>query len=198
MEVDPRGESLEHVRALLGNLESDERALHLHARLSLSQKPKDSLILLFVDQFEELMTLCRDDKEREQFLLNLRYASTLSGGRIITVITMRADFMARAAAHRNLAEMLSGHQFVVSPMDRLDLRRAIEEPAVLVGMSFEHGLVDRILDDAGHEPGVLPLLEDTLMQLYQKRDSKGVVTQHAYQELGGVQGGRESIRRAIA
>jgi len=53
--------------------------------------------------------------------------------------------MARAAAHRNLAEMMSGHQFLLSPMDTLDLRRAIEEPAVFADMSFEHGLVDRIL-----------------------------------------------------
>jgi WD40 repeat protein len=188
MGADPSGGSVEHIRALLYSLESDERALHLHTRLSLSQKPKNSLLLLFVDQFEEIMTLCKDDKEREQFLLNLRYASTLSDGRIITVITMRADFMARAATHRNLAEMLSGHQFVVSPMDSLDLRRAIEEPALLIDMSFEHGLVDRILEDAGQEPGVLPLLEDMLLQLCQKRDSKGVVTQQAYQELGGVHG----------
>jgi WD40 repeat protein len=187
-ETDPNARSVEHIRGLLDNLESDERAFHLYARLSLSQKPKNSFLFLFVDQFEELMTLCRDDEEREQFLLNLRYASTLSGGRIIIMITMRADFMARAAVHRNLAEMLSGHQFVVSPMDDMDLRRAIEEPATLVGMSFEHGLVDRILEDTGQESGVLPLLEDMLLQLCQKRDSEGVVTQQAYQELGGVHG----------
>jgi WD40 repeat protein/energy-coupling factor transporter ATP-binding protein EcfA2 len=181
-------DSLERVRVLLSSLESDERSLHLYTHLSLSGKPKNTLLFLFIDQFEEIMTLCKEDKEREQFLLNLRYASTISGGRIVTLITMRADFMGRAAAQRNLAEMLSGHQFVVTNMTDTDLQRAIEEPAMLVGLKFEKGLVERILKEVGHEPGALPLLEDALMQLYENRNAENVATLQAYQQLGGVHG----------
>lgn len=180
--------SLEHCTELLCKLESDERALHLHTRLALASKPKNSHLLLFVDQFEEIMTLCKDSREREQFLLNLRYSSTTSDGSIIIVITMRADFVGRAAAFQNLAEMLSGNEFVVGTMDTREMRNAIEEPAALAHMRFEDGLVARILTDAGEEPGALPLLEETLTQLYQKRGLDGIVTQQAYQELGGVHG----------
>jgi WD40 repeat protein len=186
--ADPESDLLENATSLLTGLKSDEGTLHLFTRLAISKKPKNTHVFLFIDQFEEIMTLCRDDAEREQFLLNLRYVLTITGGRVVIVITMRADFMGRAATHRNLAEMLSGHQFVVSPMDDLELRQVIEEPAMLVGLEFEKGLVERILEDVGHEPGTLPLLEDALMQLCDKSRDENVATLRAYQELGGVHG----------
>lgn len=186
--VDPNSNPIEHAPALLSRLKSDEWALHFYIRLLLSEKPKHTLCLLFIDQFEEIMTLCCDEQERQQFLLNLRYAATNSEGRVVTVLTMRADFMERAAAERNLAEMLSGHHLVVSPMDDTDLRRAIEEPAMLVGLRFEKGLVELILEEVGHEPGALPLLEDALTQLYEHRSPKNFASLQTYQEIGGVHG----------
>lgn len=49
-------------------------------------------------------------------------------------------------------------------MTRQELRRAIEEPARGKGVIFEPGLVERLLDDVGDEPGNLPLLQFTLTQ----------------------------------
>jgi hypothetical protein len=101
---------------------------------------------------------------------------------------MRLDFMPQAADYTELAEILSGHQFLVSPMDDGDLRRVIEEPARLVGSSFEYGLVDTILRDVGREPGALPLLEHALLQVWERRSPDQVMTLQAYWDSEGVQG----------
>ncbi len=176
------------VLQLLHGLEADERALHLQARLLLKERSNGIRLFILIDQFEEVLTLCHDQGERKRFIDNLRYASTVAGGQTIVLITMRADFLARAAEYTDLAEMLSGHQFIVSPMDDADLRRVIENPGRLVGLDIENGLTERILKDVSHEPGILPLLEDTLLQLCEKRRSDNVMTLQAYEESGGVHG----------
>src|SRR5262245_41448232 len=106
----------------------------------------------------------------------------------MVVLTLRADFFPQAAEYPPLAELLSNHQFIVSLMEAEDLQRVIEEPARLVGVTLAPGLTEQMLRDAGREPGILPLLEHTLLQLWQKRRSDNVLTLAAYQEIGGVQG----------
>jgi hypothetical protein len=61
----------------------------------------------------------------------------------VVVLTMRADFYGKCAAHPGLAAALSDHQVLVGPMTEDELRRAIERPARLVGCEFEPGLVER-------------------------------------------------------
>lgn len=175
-------------RQLIKDFNDGETALHLFARLLLKSQPLDAQLFLLVDQFEEVFTLCQDADERAQFIKNIRYAGTIDGGRTVIVPTMRADFLTRAAESPDLAELLSTHQFIVNPMETDELRRAIEEPARLTGLRFEPGLVERILNDVGHEPGALPLLQHALFELCEKRNSENVMTAQAYEHSGGVQG----------
>lgn len=182
---------------LINDFKTTETALHLFARLLLRTQSADARLFLLVDQFEEVFTLCQDAAERAQFVKNLRYAGTIDGGRVVIVPTMRADFLARAAESPDLAELLSTHQFIVNPMEPGELRRAIEEPAQLVGLRFEPGLVERILSDVGREPGALPLLEHALRELFEKRSSENVMTVQAYEQSGGVQGALSQKAEAI-
>jgi hypothetical protein len=179
---------LEQMPVLLKSLASDERALHWHVRLALTEQPHEARFCIIVDQFEEVFTLCQDREEREQFIHILRYATILAGGQTVVVITLRADFLTRAAEYPSLAEMLSSYQFIVSLMDDDDLQQAIAAPAQLVGSQLEEGLVDVILRDVGHEPGLLPLMEHALTQLWEKRRHDHLMTLQAYSEIGGVQG----------
>jgi hypothetical protein len=110
------------------------------------------------------------------------------GGQAIVIPTLRADFIARAAEQGALAELLSGHQFLVSPMEAEDLLRVVEEPARLVGARLEDGLAKQMLHDTGHEPGVLPLLEHALLQMWEHRRPDNVLTFAAYTDIGGSQG----------
>jgi hypothetical protein len=72
-------------------------------------------------------------------------------------------------------------------MTREELQRAIVEPARKVGLTFEEGLVEDILDDVGSEPGNLPLLEFVLAMLWERRRGGGM-HHAAYQAIGKVQG----------
>ena len=72
-------------------------------------------------------------------------------------------------------------------MDREGLRQAIEEPARLAGLEFEQGLVATIVEDVEGQPGALPLLEHSLLELWQRRRA-GMLTLEGYRESGGVSG----------
>ena len=60
----------------------------------------------------------------------------------------------------------------MGPMNREELRSAIEKPAEMQGAAFEPGLVERMLDDVGEKPGNLPLLEFTLTLLWEQQDRR--------------------------
>jgi hypothetical protein len=52
---------------------------------------------VLVDQFEEVFTLCNDESDRRDLIANLLHAATVAVGRVIVVLTMRADFYPRCA-----------------------------------------------------------------------------------------------------
>ena len=45
----------------------------------------------------------------------------------------------------------------------------LQQPARVAGLKLDDGLAERILDDAGTEPGALPLLEFALTRLWDTR-----------------------------
>ncbi|WP_344396312.1 SUMF1/EgtB/PvdO family nonheme iron enzyme [Streptomyces vastus] len=150
----------------------------------------DRPLLVFADQFEELFTHCRDRQDIEQFLDHLAdFAQEHPGGtsRAKAVLTLRGDFYGRAIAHRRFSDVLQDHVINLPPMNRAELRSAIVEPARARQLDLEDGLVDRILDDVGSEPGNLPLLEFALTLLWD-RQSSGKLTHTAYEAVGEVVG----------
>src|SRR5262249_13587498 len=60
---------------------------------------------------------------------------------------------------------------------------------------FERGLVDRLLADAADEPGVLPMLQETMLQLWSKMHRR-LLTLADYEALG--EGGRSGLAVAIS
>ncbi len=154
----------------------------------LEKQPGTDRLLLVVDQWEELYTLCRDDGAARAFVDQLLDAST--GSRLSVVITLRGDFFGHALGDRRLSDRLQNGMVTIGPMTRDELRAAIVEPAKKVKLRFEDGLDTRILSDLGEEPGNLPLLEFLLTELWHRR--RGSMLLHeAYGAIGGV-------RRAIA
>lgn len=167
------------------SMQVDQRTLHTAVRLALANRSSSVRFLIVVDQFEELFTLCPNEKERQCFLANLLYASGVVEGRITAVLAMRADFYARTVTYPELADRIADHQVAVTPMLRDELLQAIESPAHRVGLTFDTGLVDTIVEDVLGEPGVLPLLEHALLELWRHRRGQRF-TFNAYQEIGGV------------
>lgn len=145
-------------------------------------------VLLVVDQFEELFTLCHDEFEREAFVDNLLLAiAPDSSPQLALVLTIRADFYAHLAQYPELRKAVAEHQEYIGPMTGEELKRAIEEPALGAQWEFERGLVDLILRDVGDEPGALPLLSHALLETWKRRSGR-TLTFKGYWEAGGVRG----------
>lgn len=175
------------LRQLLEELAVDERSLHLLTLEILARHPANSRLVLVIDQFEELFTLTDNETARQAFLDNLLYPLSLPTGRLTVILTMRADFYSQAALYPRLADYLADCQRLISPMTEPELTQAIIRPAQKVGLRFEAGLVDRLLHDTVAEPGALPLLQHSLLELWQRRQD-GQLTLAAYQASGGVHG----------
>jgi WD40 repeat protein len=171
----------------LDQMMDDARSLHLAVSLAMAERPAGERVMWVIDQFEEVFTLCRDEREREQFFSNLLYAASIPDGRNMVLVTMRADFYQKCAAYADLSARIAAHQTLVSPMEQDGLRKAIEEPAWRVGLEFEQGLVTTILEDLANQPGALPLLEHALLELWERRRGR-MLTLEAYRESGGVDG----------
>ncbi|NET14195.1 MAG: pentapeptide repeat-containing protein [Okeania sp. SIO1H6] len=154
----------------------------------IQQNYPNSQLLLIADQFEEIYTVCESEKIRRQFLdilIDNIYTPT-SNSPLVLVLTMRADFLGNALSYNSFAEVLNS-DIKLGGMSHKQLREVIEKPAELLGVEFEPGLVESILDDVEDAPGNLPLLEFALTELWKRRKGKQI-THDAYQEIGKVQG----------
>ena len=63
-------------------------------------------VLLVVDQFEELFTLCRDERERTEFVDALIALTEDAGRHAQVVLALRADFYGHCAAYDGLARLV--------------------------------------------------------------------------------------------
>jgi tetratricopeptide (TPR) repeat protein/KaiC/GvpD/RAD55 family RecA-like ATPase len=154
----------------------------------LVKQPGTDRLLLVVDQWEELYTLCNDEAARQRFIAQLIEAA--ANRNCFVILTLRADFYSRIVDDRSLSRAVGDGVVNIGPMTRDELSRSITEPAAKTGLRFEDGLVGRILDDVGQEPGNLPLLEFLLTALWEKRQGAELGLTE-YETIGGV-------RRAIA
>ncbi|MCF3574115.1 WD40 repeat domain-containing protein [Planktothrix agardhii 1812] len=156
----------------------------------IKQHHPNDRVLLIADQFEELYTLCSDEKIRRSFLDILLASFPASNSQLssaVLVATMRADFLGNALSYRPFADLLQNADIKLGAMNREELSQVIEKPADKLGVKFADGLVERILDSVENEPGNLPLLEFALTELWKRRKGKEL-THTAYEEIGEVQG----------
>ena len=172
---------------LLQELEGDPRALDLAVRQALAGAPAGARLLLVVDQFEELFTLCRDETERSRFIEALLHAVTVPDSQLVLVLAMRADFYGESAGYPGFASALEASQTLLGPMVEGDLRAVIERPAEVAGLRVEPGLTDLMVQDVLGEPGGLPLLSHALLETWKRREGRAL-TVEGYRAAGGVRG----------
>jgi WD40 repeat protein len=145
-------------------------------------------LLLVVDQFEELFGQHQTTTREFIDLLGQALDTQPERGRpnLVMTLTLRADFLGHTLEHPVLAQALQGRVLLIGRMTRRQLRQVIESPAANQ-VTFEAGLVERILDDVGTGPGNLPLLEFSLTLLWELQTDR-LLTHAAYESLGGVDG----------
>lgn len=150
----------------------------------LATQPAGARLVIVIDQFEEIFTLCTNETERAHFV-DLVIDAAEHGDRVRVVLGVRADFLDRCARYPKLVTALRDRQVLVGPMAVEDLRAAIREPAVRAGLNVETALVERTLADAGTEPGALPLVSHALLETWKRRAGK-TMTLAGYLRAGGV------------
>lgn len=172
----------------------------------------NSKLLLFIDQSEEIITLCKNEDERKEFFQEILKAINTHRDKLRVVLSLRSDFepQVRDAGLKFVPTVLKvGNtalknrwhtgRFIVPAMTRGELREAIEKPAETRVMYFQpHELVEQLIDEVADMPGALPLLSFGLSELYLKylkrqreAENRGItidraLTQADYQDLGGV------------
>jgi WD40 repeat protein/serine/threonine protein kinase/DNA-binding XRE family transcriptional regulator len=174
--------------SLLAQLRHAERERGLLRAVKRILPPdKDIELVLVIDQFEEIFTLVEDEDIRVHFLDSLLTAALDPGSRIRVVITLRADFTDRPLQYVDFGELLRRQSEFVLPLTPDELEQAITGPTKRAGLALESGLVSTIIDDIGDQPGMLPLLQYALTELFERRDGRRL-TLAAYRDSGGVLG----------
>lgn len=162
--------------------------------------PPPPRLVLLVDQFEELFTLCSDETERHAYarLLCTLAAPPPSPGHdpAVVVLGVRADFSGRCLDLPELAPVFTDGLHVLPPMTTAELCESITRPAELAGAGLEPGLIPVLLRDAGltGEPGAqrvpsgaLPLISHALLATWRHREAD-TLTVAGYESTGGIQG----------
>lgn len=171
------------VLELVVNLQQDPQTLcHIIARLY--RENLGTRLLLIVDQFEELYTLC-PEAERQPFLDALLDA-VRSAPAFTLVLTLRADFYGYALSHRRFSDALQDAVYNLGPMSREELQAAIVQPAAQMQVKLEPGLKDKLIQATWGHAGRLPLLEFALTELWLQQQA-GWLTHQAYDAIGGVE-----------
>ncbi|MBP2327930.1 WD40 repeat protein/energy-coupling factor transporter ATP-binding protein EcfA2 [Kibdelosporangium banguiense] len=150
----------------------------------LAERAGDRELVVVIDQFEEVFTLCHDREERARFVAAVVAAA---GGRTRVVIGMRADFFAHCADYPELRAVMGGSQVLVGAMTTDELRQVVVGPAERMACTVENSLVAAVVADAAGQAAVLPLVSHALLETWRRRKG-GTLTLAGYRAAGGIEG----------
>ncbi|MFD0265142.1 hypothetical protein ACFVGY_00895 [Streptomyces sp. NPDC127106] len=153
-------------------------------------------LVLVVDQFEEVFTVCRDPAARDRFIAALVGEAQRPGSRCRIVLGVRADFYAHCTRHAPLVGVLRDAQTVVGPMTAAELRRAVVEPARRSGLTVEGGLQATLVAHAHGQVGALPLLSHALLETWRRRRG-AALTLDGFHAAGGFDGALAQSAEAL-
>ena len=167
--------------------------------LAIHAKVPAKRLLITVDQAEQLATVT-PAREGEEFL-GVLGGGLVAGSPVTVVMTVRSDRFDEIQRLPVIGPVIRA-PFVIAPLTRSQLAIAIEGPARRADLTFEPGLVSRLIDDAargGAETSdALPFLAFVLREMYDllAKEDRTVFTAADYERVGRIDGA--IIRRAQA
>ncbi len=123
----------------------------------------NSPLILLVDQFEELFTICKDQSEQDAFIGNLLHAAKDSSKQVSVIITLRSDFLGKCP---QIDQLIQSQGFFLAAMGKTELCEAISKPAELAGHPLDSSTVNLLIEQTKDREGVLPLLQFALEQIW--------------------------------
>ena len=208
----PNQDPFESLYRCLLSEEKDYQFSESEAKIALEARPKtlpqiistlkkdEERWLLFIDQFEQLFTICTDLEKRNNFVKGIVQVAKKGDSSVRIVLAMRSDFLEQFSFYPTLAAIADqNNMHLVTEMYPDELRQAIEQPAAKHGVVFEKGLVEQIIKEVEGQSGYLPLLQYTLNLLWEREcrilGSDGhphiedrTLNKTSYTALGGVRG----------
>lgn len=152
---------------------------------NLQSKLDPQTLVIVVDQFEELFTLCNDIPHRNEYA---RFLCALVDQGKKVILTLRDDFLLRARELPALGERLQQSLELLSTPQLPDLVRTLTLPAARSGYEFDDPeLPYEIAREVSSKAAALPLLAFTALKLWEKRDKRRM-RRADYLAMGGVAG----------
>ncbi|MCC6736848.1 MAG: tetratricopeptide repeat protein [Bauldia sp.] len=177
------------ILAALDKVAAAEQRAGGHAR------PLRADLVLVVDQIDNLFTGGVSPEERQRFAALL--AALAATGRVWIVATLRADLYERFLKEPKLFDLkTAGATYDLQPPGPAELAEIVRGPAAAADLDFDADpSIGRTLDEVlladADRPDMLPLLQFTLDQLFERRETKGGrarLTFAAYTAIGGMGG----------
>ena len=123
---------------------------------------RTATLLIVIDQLEEVFAQANKD-ERMRFFAALQALRT--DGRCVVILTLRADFFGAFMESPLWMDPIT--RVEIGPLSRDELREAIEGPAKALDCIVKPELTEQLSGEAASEPGILPLLQYVLVQLWE-------------------------------
>ncbi len=186
------GEAVDDLGGHLADFRIDPEALARRVGAWAEREPGGRMLLLVIDQFEELITLCWDAAERDHLMQLLQRALAAHPERLRVVLTLRSDFEPQFARSPFEGDWRAS-QMAVPALTIDEYRETIEKPASVKVLYFKgktnsQAFINRLIGDVANTPGGLPLLSFTLSELYRRYLQRGgedrALSEEDYEALG--------------
>ena len=144
-------------------------------------------VVLIVDQFEEIFTLCTAQEAREQFTRAIAglVKDPDTANRVILII--RADYAQQSYAEPALQPFATDPESRFSPpqLTTSELVRVINSSAEAAGLRFDTGIVEDLAQDVAGDSASLPTLQFTLSRLWASLPpDSNRITREIYAKVG--------------
>lgn len=144
-------------------------------------------LIVLVDQFEEVYSLCKNLAERDAFIGNLLTGASDRSGHVSVIVTLRSDFLGETQKHPVLNRLFASQGFLVPAMDEEELRQAIRQPAELAGHPLDNATIELLIKETQGRDGALPLLQFALTRIWSGL-AEGKEPAQTLKAIGGVGG----------
>ena len=145
-------------------------------------------LVILIDQFEEVYSLCKDKDARHIFIETILNAAVNPTENVTIILTLRSDFLGEVQQNPALNDVIGSDRSAIIPlMKTVELRRAIVAPARLSGYELDESVVDLLVKDTYGREGALPLLQFVLTRVWEGLFT-GQNLADLYWEIGGIGG----------
>lgn len=157
------------------------------ALLRMVRDQKETLVLL-VDQFEEVITQCKDENIRKVFIDVI--CRLIETEKAIVLLTLRSDYYSQFAQFDNFKRLLEKNNYTLGDINKSVndfqhlLREIIVTPAKINGVKIENALVDKLINECKSISGALPILQFVLYKIWNSTTIKDkIITSTEYDVL---------------